>query len=783
MRSLLKRFGKWVPFLNKYSLIFHGILACLLVFLIEIISRHSLGSAVSFVIHTPLTFLYNALLIFASLLLVYLFKRRLLVRLCISIFWLILGITNGIILAARVTPFNFTDFKLIKDLVAMQSSKYVTVPEKILIIVFLALVGAFVVYLAIRGPKFKGKIKRFRNLIALVICLAIIPFITKAAIHNHVLAGYFGNLAQGYRDYGFVYSFSASVVDTGMSKPAGYKEAKIEQILNENTESETTISESDLPNIIFIQLETFIDPYEVNFLEYSQDPIPNFRKLMENYSTGYLTVPVVGAGTANTEFEILTGMSIQYFGLGEYPYKTVMRDKNVESVADALSPLGYSSHALHNNGGNFYGRANVFNEMGFDSFTSKELMNITKYNEIESWPTDDILLEETQKALDCTPDQSDFIYTITVQSHGSYPSEQVFEHPFVEVSGAATPEENYQWEYFVNELYEVDMFIGDLIEDLEARDEKTLVVMYGDHLPTMGLTDEDMNNGDIFKTTYATWNNFGLEKEDIDLYAYQILPYYLDQLGIHEGTVLSYHQTQMAQNKTDDPDYLKNLELLQYDLLYGKQFAYQLNGFSLDRETPMEMGVEDVVLSGITTESIQNTPDSLPPQELLEQVQTGITHDHQNQDLIVENIFDADETDPEDNTTEPADTEEADTALETDETKDEQAAPASEAEQTDTDAENEETPDDSDVSEDTMIWLTGDNFTPWSKVYVNGEKISTTYISDKILEVSTEDLHDGDSLVVCQVGSSETIFRSSNTFVITSLADFSGYMTDDELPQ
>ena len=770
MKSFFRRFGKWVPFLNKYSLIFHGILSCLLVFLIEIISRHSFVSAVSFVINTPLTFLYNALLIFASLLLVYLFKRRLLVRLCISIFWLILGVTNGIILAARVTPFNFTDFKLIKDLVAMQSSKYVTVPEKILIIAFLALVGAFVVYMAIRGPKFKGKVKRFRNLIALVCCLAIIPFITKAAIHNHVLAGYFGNLAQGYRDYGFVYSFSASVVDTGMSKPAGYKEAKIDQIINENTVPASEVSESDLPNIIFIQLETFIDPYEVNFLEYSQDPIPNFRKLMENYSSGYLTVPVVGAGTANTEFEILTGMSIQYFGLGEYPYKTVMRDQNVESVADALSPLGYSSHALHNNGGNFYGRANVFNEMGFDSFTSKELMNITKYNEIASWPTDDILLEETKKALDCTPDQSDFIYTITVQSHGSYPSEEVFEHPFVEVSGAATPEENYQWEYFINELYEVDMFIGDLIDDLEARDEKTLVVMYGDHLPTMGLTNEDMANGDIFKTTYATWNNFGLEKEDIDLYAYQILPYYMDQLGIHEGTILSYHQAQMAKNQTDDPDYLKNLELLQYDLLYGKQFAYELSGFSLDRETPMEMGVEDVVLSGIASESIQDTPDSLPPQELLDQVQTGVTQVPEDQDLVVENLFDDNKED------------EADTAIETEDTDDTQDTPDPENEQTAVESENEETPeDDSDVSDDIKIWITGDNFTPWSKVYVNGEKISTTYISDKILEVSVEDLQDGDSIVVCQVGSSETIFRSSNTYVISSLSDFTGYVPKSEL--
>ena len=56
-------------------------------------------------------------------------------------------------------------------------------------------------------------------------------------------------------------------------------------------------------------------------MECSEDPIPNFRKLMEQYSSGYLWVPSVGAGTANTEFEVITGMNLDFFGPGEYPYK------------------------------------------------------------------------------------------------------------------------------------------------------------------------------------------------------------------------------------------------------------------------------------------------------------------------------------------------------------------------------------------------------------------------------------------------------------------------------
>ena len=86
--------------------------------------------------------------------------------------------------------------------------------------------------------------------------------------------------------------------------------------ISEASSDETEIREASLneqeaaeeaPNIICVLLESFVDPEQINFLELSEDPVPYFRYLSENYSTGYLDVPVVGAGTANTEFEVLTG--------------------------------------------------------------------------------------------------------------------------------------------------------------------------------------------------------------------------------------------------------------------------------------------------------------------------------------------------------------------------------------------------------------------------------------------------------------------------------------------
>ena len=113
--------------------------------------------------------------------------------------------------------------------------------------------------------------------------------------------------------------------------------------------------------------------------------------MFSEYSSGYFKVPSVGAGTANTEFEVLTGMSMRFFGPGEYPYKTYAKTRTLESAASALKGLGYGAEALHNNGGNFYSRAQVFNNMGFDHYTSKEFMNILQTTP-KGWATDDILV-------------------------------------------------------------------------------------------------------------------------------------------------------------------------------------------------------------------------------------------------------------------------------------------------------------------------------------------------------------------------------------------------------
>lgn len=644
-------------FMNQFSLIFHLLYACIINLVIESISRHSLFKAWDYMVGTPWTFLFNSYLIFITFLIVYLVRRRVFTRILLTIFWLILGITNGYMLFVRVTPFNAQDLKVLGDAVTLVD-KYFSGFEGIMLAIGIIAMIIWIISLWKRGGQYTGKIHYAPALVAIVVCFGTISLVTNFAISKRVVSSYFGNIAFAYEDYGFPYCFSASVFNTGISEPNGYSEETIEKISDNGKITEAETGRKKMPNIIFIQLESFFDVNDVEFLTTSEDPIPNFRKLTENYSSGYFKVPSVGAGTANTEFEVLTGMNLRYFGPGEYPYKTVLKKTQVESAATALKKFDYGAHALHNNGGNFYSRADVFNNIGFDSYTSKEFMNILQVTE-NGWAKDDVLLQHIVNAMDST-EQQDFVFGITVQGHGDYPEEKLLENPRIRVSGLEDEGRKNAWEYYVNQLYETDEFIGDLVEMLEQRGEPTVLFLYGDHLPTMGLESKDLTGRYLYNTNYVMWDNIGLKEVDKNIASYQAMAEVFDRLDIHSGTIFNYHQ-----NRRKTKNYLADLELLQYDILYGEQYVYGGKDNNPVKTGYMQMGILDASI-----------------------------------DSIVPHLGDS-------------------------------------------------------------YSLYGQNFTKNSKVFVNGEKQEIKFLNNTRIELEDIKLQDGDIIKVCQVGSSNRIFRES----------------------
>lgn len=580
---------KWYKVCNRISLLLHALCSALGYFLIEMISRRSFSAAWTYMTTKPLVFAYNAALIFTTSLIVYLFRRRCFWRVLISILWLLLGIINGVILSNRVTPFTGPDLHLLTDGMAVLN-KYLPAWGVVLALILLGLFALLLLILLIKAPKYKRKVKFRYDLLLVVVGAALFAGATQLALEKRILSNYFGNIAFAYEDYGYPYCLAVTIFDTGISCPRDYSEQEITRI--EKTEDNLPATNEDSkPNIIFVQLESFFDPTLVEYLNISEDPIPNFRKLMKEYTSGYYKVPSVGAGTANTEFESITGMSLHYFGPGEYPYKSILKETTCESAPYVLKNLGYSTHAVHNNEANFYGRRSIFPNLGFDTFTSAEYMSEEEDKNPLGWTKDEVLTDEIIKCLDST-EESDYIYTISTQGHGAYPEEQLIDDPEITVSGAETEAQNNQWEYYCNEIHEMDNFVKELTDALADYPEDVILVMYGDHLPTMGLTVEDLKNKYLFQTQYVMWDNFGLEKKDENFAAYQMAAEVMDRAGIHEGTIFRYHQA-----RRNTRNYQVDLETLQYDVLYGKKYSY--DGESPFQRTKMRMGLYDVTLDSM----------------------------------------------------------------------------------------------------------------------------------------------------------------------------------------
>lgn len=583
----------------RNSFVYAAIWALGLNLIIETLGRFSTAgmlAGLKFMFTDPIVFLYNTLIIFTTLVIASLVKRRIFVFTIVSLFWLAIGVTNGVILTQRMTPFTVKDLSNLEDGLTIITN-YLSTWQIVLIAVAVVLAVAALVFLFLKGPKKKDTLHRKRNLFAVCLIFAFTFLSTSLAVSTGVVETFFGNLAYAYRDYGVVYCFTNTWLNTGIQKPAGYSEESIKDIFSKDELGddgamllETKDIDEKYPNILFLQLESFIDPMTIKSIELSEDPCPNFRRLLSEYSSGELTVPACGAGTANVEFEVLTGLSVKFFGPGEYPYKAVLKEKTGESLAYDLNSIGYSSHAIHNHRAVFYNRNTVFSNIGFDTFTSIEYMkNVVKTP--KNWAKDGVLVECIEDALDST-DGRDMIYTISVQGHGKYPSEELIKNPKIKVLSAADEETKWKFEYYVNQIYEMDKFIGELIEMLSERDEPIMLAMYGDHIPAIDLTEDDLENGDLYGTQYLIWDNMGLKKDDENLHTYQLAAHMMDMVDMQVGTVFTYQQ-----NHKNSETYLEDLKALGYDMLYGKNYIY--GGSNPFEATKLKMGVNDIEIEGV----------------------------------------------------------------------------------------------------------------------------------------------------------------------------------------
>ncbi|MDD4689020.1 MAG: LTA synthase family protein [Eubacteriales bacterium] len=564
--------------------LFCAIISWVLVLVVEILSRHSLIGALKFMTIDIGYFIMNFSIVFCCITLCLFFKRRYFILAMVILVWFGLGVANCIILIFRNTPLAWIDFSILRFAIDLMDS-YVNLWQLILAIVGAILVVGVIVAIFKREPK--KETDYFSATIWMVIAFAICCASMLFSYNIYSNAESFGNLPKAYKKYGFVYCFSCSMVNRGVDKTETYTQEGVKEIINKITEADRVSDPAKTPNIIYVQLESFFDVKHLKDVQYNQDPIPVFTSLKEKYSSGYLKIPGLGGGTANSEFEVLTGMSVSKFGACEYPYKTATLKKTAGSVCYDLKKYGYTTHAVHNHTKTFYDRHINYTNLGFDTFTSIEYMGEVERTPT-NWAKDKVLIGEIFKCLDAT-EGKDFVFAVSVQSHGKYPKEVLDPNqPIVVTAGMETADPEYKigFEYYINQLYEMDAAVGQLISALKSYKEPTVLVLYGDHLPAMNITEEQLINGDLYETEYVVWANYDLPVNDEYLYAYQLNSRVTELLNFKGNYINALHR--YYKNDKTNPQYSDNLQTLMYDELYGKNYAY--DGVSPFIKTDMTFG-------------------------------------------------------------------------------------------------------------------------------------------------------------------------------------------------
>ena len=675
---------------KKSLLIFLACWSAILNYFLESSLRKSMLLGFLHMFSQPLVFLYNTLIIFGFFSVILLLKRRLFYFTVVSVFWLTIAITDYVVLLSRNTPLNAPDFRIIKSAFGVVKI-YLNLFEQILVVLLILFAITLLVFSYVKGKRsardMSFSLPSFAVIVSLT--LAVTLFYVGGVNSSH-----FSDLPNAYKEYGFSFSFLCSVLDRGIDKPDNYSDESLQTLKTqlEEEESETEKpenAESDAmtelspdgaaqpseqtPNILFLQLESFYDPTNVVGLTFNEDPIPIFHRLQADCMSGKLTVPSIGAGTANTEFEVITGMDIDYFGIAEYPYLSILQDNTCESVAYDLKEYGYATHAMHNHTGSFYDRHIVFPNLGFDTFTSIENMRNIRRNE-RGWAKDAMLVDELSGVLASTPGQADLVYAISVQGHGKYP---VTEEEFNELYGADNPAhirvegneadpEKPGVDYWINQVHDMDAFLGSLIGTFAHFDEPTVIVMYGDHLPSFTLDNWQLKDGNLYQTRYVIWSNFDLGSGgNRDLYSFELSSYIMGMFGFESGYINRLHQKYFG----TDADYSEELHLLQYDMLYGEKKILDGTGGYLP--TNMRFGYRGITISDVN--------------------------------FIGNSIF-----------------------------------------------------------------VYGEGFNEYSRIYINGSKKQTTYINDGCVSAGSSGLHAGDRIKVVQVTTDMVEVGESNVYEISA---------------
>lgn len=541
---------------------------------LEALFRKSIWETLNWIINEPFLFALNffTLLSVASLLLV-ITKRITWVTFGVSLLTILLSVINIGKYQLRNVPLVYEDLFLIKEVWMLMP---VLVNSKNIMMLGFGLIGA--VLLAVLLIKlFKNYTLYKHRLLSIAVCsISGVLLLVGQNVNSADIV-----LSKS----GFIYSLS----NVTREKPIVLAES-LEEAQDAYSSYLKAYDQKDLPeipvtkpNIIVIQSEAFWDINRLN-LKFNQNPIPFYESLRKESVYGDAYVPVFGGGTANTEYEVLTGLTMKNFNSDWYMvYPNEIKQPTV-SLASILRQQGYHTEGLHPYMSWYYNRIAVYNYLGFNTFKTIEFMNnidIIGAYVSDKYITDLIIdsIEKTEEPL--------FNFTVTMQNHGPYGNKRFNGDEFdVKVESELTDSSRYFLSNYAQGIYLTDVELERLVTYLESSEEPTVLLFFGDHLPMLGedyqlyrevgyVGDEptEMLQQDLrmMSVPYVIWSNYDQTSEEMPTMNIS----YITSLLLERAGV-------------DMPDYLKVTAMMREDMpLYLKDYGIDRYGNRVEKDSTL----------------------------------------------------------------------------------------------------------------------------------------------------------------------------------------------------
>ena len=453
-------------------------------------------------------------------------------------FWCTLSIANRIKIECRDEPVFPRDFYLLKEVGSAVSDYDIQWPwVHIAIVVLCAVVFAVAGYVVrCRLPK----LPRVRDvfvrlggaaLSATVLVVLILTVYSSNTLYNLFRVSNDYYVPAVFNEMGFPYCFCHHFTTYLVERPDGYNRREAEVW---DSAQPTAAAENKNVHVIMVMNEAFSDLTDWDSFTYTaeNDPLAAYHALQNSaYAfSGHIVVPNFAAGTANTEFDVLTGMQTQFLGQGT---TSAMRtvNRNLDSLHRVFRADGYATSYLHPGDDWFYNRENVLRWFGAEETLFVDEMPDLDYK--GRWVTDVSLVELIRQrfAESVANGETVFSYITTIQNHMSYTTDKYgadYSFPPVETALPLSDDVASLLSVYIEGVRDADAMLGLLADSFSRSEEPVVLVFFGDHLPYLGdnrtgyqelgsdaalAEDQAQNRYAAYETPYIVWANEAAARE------------------------------------------------------------------------------------------------------------------------------------------------------------------------------------------------------------------------------------------------------------------------------